>query len=174
MDKKENTALPDFGELIVKYMPAIRSAVASFPSCYHDDLEQEGRIGLFNAYREYVPEFGPFPPFAKTCIRNRIYSELRRIKDKDMHTTELADGYEPADQTNMEETILTKTAAVETLKKLQAEISDIESEIFGMYLEGFSYAVMADKTGLSIKKIDNTLLKIKNKLKSKSENDIFN
>lgn len=165
MDKEHNTAMPDFGELIVKYMPAIRSAVAPFPSCYHDDLEQEGRIGLFTAYREYVPEYGPFPPFAKTCIRNRIYSELRRIKNRNLHTTDFEDGFEPDDNTNMEETVVTRTAIEETLKKLQKEISSTEAEIFDMYINGLSYAAMAEKTGLSIKKIDNTLLKIKNKLK---------
>ena len=49
-----------------------------------EDLTQEGMIGLMRAIREYDAEkAASFRTFAEVCIRNRLYSAVRLLRNND-------------------------------------------------------------------------------------------
>ena len=53
-------------------------------------------------------------------------------------------------------------------------LNDEEKEIFSMWLNGYSYKDIGENVGVSSKKVDNTVQKVKRILKDKGKSSIFN
>lgn len=67
-------------DLVLRYLPLIRGVLAHIrhPRSLHDDLLQEGAIGLMNAARDWRPDGGAsFHHYARLRIRGAILDAMR-------------------------------------------------------------------------------------------------
>lgn len=133
------------------------------------DVNQEGFIGLLSAVNGYEKEKGRFNAYASVCINNAILSAVRKNsagKQKPLNDgLPLADYVEELVSQNPEEMVIEGESTREFSQKLSAVLSKMEKEVLNLYLAGLSYAEIEDKTGRSVKAIDNALQRVRNKLK---------
>ena len=144
-----------------------------------EDLIQEGMIGLFKAVQDFDPDRETsFYRFSKLCIDRQIYSAVTsagRKKHSPLNGyVSLSDSEEleweerwrrPAVSTVSPEEALINRESMEMIQeKLGERLSSLEWSVLKLFLEGYSYAQMADKLGKKEKSIDNALRRIKGKL----------
>ncbi|MBQ6892920.1 MAG: sigma-70 family RNA polymerase sigma factor [Clostridia bacterium] len=168
----QNGSSGAFVKLSEKYAPLLESEVAryigSLSSADLEDLRQGALVSLYRAALAYRADGGvTFGLFAKICIVNGIADTLRYIGKKtvdismdDVTEDELGDGeYDPQDL------MLDKEQFVQLRRKISLALSELELEIFELYLGGYSYAEIAEKIGKTVKSVDNALRRVKDKLK---------
>lgn len=155
------------------YAPLLDSEVARYAGSLSEadleDLRQGASVSLYRAALAYRADRGvTFGLFAKICIVNGIADSLRYIGKKggtlsidDLEESEQPDDGEP----NPQNLLLDKERAWETRRQIRSALSDLEYEIFEMYISGFSYAEIASRIGKSQKSVDNALCRIKKKLR---------
>lgn len=133
------------------------------------DLFQEGMIALLKAKQTFKADSGAkFETYASRCIHNRLIDVLRREHSKrpesESHDAADATGQSLEDEID----IIEKNDTIRRI--LREECTDIERAIFNSYIEGFSYEEMSKIFELPRKKIDNTIQKIRSKIKSELQN----
>ncbi len=173
--------------LLYKYRPLIVS-IATEKIKYCDggvdlnDLIQEGLLGLndaiesFNDYKD-----ANFGTYAKTCIENKISSLIRstkRYKNKILNESvafEVDDNSMEkylVDQRNNPSTLIDESERQkELLKKLDEVLTNFEKEVFALKRQNLNYKEIALELNKEPKSIDNTLQRIKNKLKKIIESE---
>lgn len=144
-----------------------------------EDLIQEGMIGLFKAVQDFDPDRETsFYRFSKLCINRQIYSAVTsagRKKHSPLNGyVSLSDSEEleweerwrrPAvSAVSPEEALINRERMEMIQEKLGERLSSLEWSVLKLFLEGYSYAQMADKLGKKEKSIDNALRRIKGKL----------
>ena len=143
-----------------------------------NDLIQEGTIGFCKAVADYRAEKNnSFPAYAALCIHNRIKDALRSALRAG---TASATGSVPiTDDATNEERIasvigyaddpVTSYIRGETdeafFRKAESELSARQFAVLKLYLDGFSYAEIAEELSLDMKAVDNALSAAKSKLK---------
>jgi RNA polymerase sporulation-specific sigma factor len=148
-----------------------------------EDIVQEGMIGLFKAIRDYQADRNTaFRAFAELCITRQIITAIKTATrqkhiplnsyvslnkpspgegDDDrplaeaIPTTSMVD---PADLVVSAEEINSIKESMGTL------LSNLETEVLRLYMDGQSYQQIADTLGRHVKSIDNALQRIKRKL----------
>lgn len=147
----------------------------------HDDLMQEGMIGLFRAVRDYRSDKdSSFYNFADLCITRQLYSAIqasRRQKhiplnsyvslyagNEQEQAYSLLDSMESTKDKNPEELVLDRERMDMIEYELERCLSRFEKQVVSCYLEGMSYAQIAQKLDKSPKSIDNALQRVKNKM----------
>lgn len=168
--------------IMEKYKPLVRkkSNAMYLIGGEPEDLIQEGMIGLFKAVRDFNPERAvSFFSFAEICISRQLYSALEasnRQKHIPLNTYISFSNQQEADGVNLEQIITEQTISPEQMlieqegkkeffDKLEEKLSPMEKKVLYLYLEGNSYtqiAVLLEKTS---KSIDNTLQRIRGKVK---------
>ncbi|MDE6107983.1 MAG: sigma-70 family RNA polymerase sigma factor [Oscillospiraceae bacterium] len=141
-----------------------------------EDLLQEGMIGLLSAIRSFDAEGDTqFSAYAETCIRNRIYSAIRsasRGKWSPLNSSLSLDpaimeeemGYaEQLQVESPEEALIGKEESSRRKEALAKELSRFEAIVLDRFLEGLSYAQIADLTGKPLKSVDNAVQRIRRK-----------
>jgi len=144
-----------------------------------EDLTQEGMFGLLSAIREYDPsEQVPFQAYAETCIRNRLRSAIRaasRLKHQPLNQgvpieAMMLEDEGPANKSKIafrrgpEEMVLARERADEFNENIAQRLSAYEQEVLELFLRGLSYQEMAERTGRSVKSVDNAVQRIRRKL----------
>lgn len=145
-----------------------------------EDLTQEGMIGLFKAIRDYEPDKGAsFFTFATLCVRNQIKTAISASNRKkhtplntyiSIYAESTEDGLSlvelEASKTdcNPEELIIAREQKSDLMNKIEQELSKYEKKVIELYLEGLSYADIAERLGKTEKSIDNALFRIRGKL----------
>lgn len=151
-----------------------------------EDLIQEGMLGLLSAIRGYdaARESG-FPAYAELCIRRRLFSAIKSANRK-KHTplndsvsleSQLFDGDENqlaysfcrAFSRDPEDALIAKEQEAEQFKAFSQDLSALEAEILGLYLEGLSYSEIAIKVNKSPKSVDNAVQRMRRKLAQRFE-----
>lgn len=151
-----------------------------------DDLIQEGMIGLFKAIRDYdAGSDASFYTFAKLCITRQMYTAVQgasrqkheplnsyiSIYAESMENTSEKQGSALIDMLtderdqNPEEIVIRQEELQNRLNQARAELSDLEKQVFELYLTGLSYTEIAKVLGRDEKSTDNTLSRIRAKLK---------
>ena len=151
-----------------------------------EDVIQEGMIGLFKAVRDYRNDReAAFRTFATLCINRQIITAIKRAK-RLKHTTlnesislsapiggEGVDGGEEintmentliAQKSNPEELILVQDMIDEITKGVPRILSELELEVWELYLDGKNYTEIAAEMGRPPKSIDNAIQRIKRKI----------
>ena len=143
------------------------------------DLTQEGMVGLLSAIREYSADRSvPFGKYAELCIRRRIFSAIRAAARQKHEPLNNGISLEetlinpPRENTRIvqdqrrvpEEQVLARERAQEFYQNYLRCLSPFEQEILHLYLDGFSYRSMAEKTGREEKSVDNAVQRIRRKL----------
>jgi len=168
--------------IMEKYKPLVRkkSNAMYLIGGEPEDLIQEGMIGLFKAVRDYNPEKEvSFFAFAEICISRQLYSALEasnRKKHMPLNTYISFSNQEDSEGVNLEQMITEQTISPEQMlieqegkqeffDKLEEKLSPMEKKVLYLYLEGSSYTQIAENMGKTPKSIDNTLQRIRGKIK---------
>lgn len=186
-------------ELIVRYMDGDDSVVDFLMDKYkylvrsqaenmfllgadHEDLLQEGMIGLFKAIRDYDPgRDASFHTFAKLCISRQIFTAIEaanRHKHAPLNTyTSLSETdntqYNEIHQRLIEMTavespesmLIDKENMAQLEEILTAELSTLEKQVLDLYFIGMSTREIAAILGRTEKATDNALQRVKGKLR---------
>ena len=145
-----------------------------------NDLIQEGMLGLTNALKTFDDTKKIlFYTYAKTCIERKIISSsisANRKKHKPLNDSlsfdqELTDSnihlgdLFGTDEINPENLVIDEEEFNELKNKLTNDLTDFESQVFDLKINGFSYVEIADILDRDKKAIDNALQRIKLKIK---------
>ena len=180
MIREGHTEIADY--IMEKYKPLVRKKTNAMYLIggETEDLIQEGMIGLFKAIRDFNPEKEvSFFAFADICITRQLYSALEasnRKKHIPLNTYISFSNQEGEDGVNLEEMITEQTISPEQImieqerkeeffKKLDEKLSKMERKVLYLYLEGNSYTQIAEIMDKTPKSIDNTLQRIRGKVK---------
>ena len=175
-----DTEITDY--IMEKYKPLVRKKTNAMYLIggETEDLIQEGMIGLFKAVRDYNPEkAASFFSFAELCVTRQIYSALEacnRKKHNPLNNYVSLSNQEESEGMHLEEVIsgqnispeqmlIEKEIKREFFSRLEENLSTMEKNVLYLYLEGESYTKIAEDMGKSPKSIDNTLQRIRGKMK---------
>jgi len=171
-----------FEQLAFKYKPLIFSQINNFHfSKYlygysYDDLLNEAFIVLFECINSYCPySVIQFSTYFINAFKNRMCAIIRRNKlDKNKamaHPFSLDTHYEDDDNSYLTLLEDTQYGVYEQVSNqmellclsdyLHAQLTKNERRVMYLYLDEYPYKDISKRTGLSTKKIDNTLTKIK-------------
>ena len=182
--------------LFNKYKNFVRSKARSYflIGADHEDIVQEGMIGLFKAIRDYQAErLSSFRAFAELCITRQIITAIKTatrqkhvplnsyvslnkpIYDEESDRT-LMDVIVEGRAQNPEELIIGRENLVSFRDQVDRVLSGLEQDVLNAYLDGKSYQEIADKLGRHVKSIDNALQRVKRKMEkfleeAKSQDD---
>lgn len=145
-----------------------------------EDLLQEGMIGLLKAIRAYDEDKNTsFNTFASLCIKRQIITAIKNYNSGKNKILNLAtNGFYEGEENNIsyenrslnfytpEEIFLGKEKLEALNNYLKNNLSKMEQKIFKEMLLGINYIEIAKKTGREVKSIDNTIQRIKKKLKN--------
>lgn len=144
-----------------------------------DDLWQEGLLGVFKAVRDFdAAKNDNFTSFASMCVISQITDAIRtasRGKHRLLNDAVSIDDLDEnlPDSNNIDPinryTVLESTDRF--YKKLETIIKPSQMAVLKFYLEGYAYSEISEKTGLPVKKIDNTLQAVR--VKIKKHKDLF-
>lgn len=158
--------------LLEKYKPFVksRSRVLFLVGGDREDLIQEGMIGLFKAIRDFDPQKGvPFTAFAKLCVERQLYTAIEaagRLKNAPLNAyISLSEEAEHLTDRGIEEEVIEKANFLQLYRKVRTFLSPMEKNVLELYLEGRDYTEIARMIGKPDKSVDNTLQRIKAKIK---------
>ncbi len=170
--------------LIRKYKNLVRTKARLYfiMGADHDDIMQEGMIGIFKAIRSYDPgRKTSFHTFADLCINRQIITAIKqagRMKHSPLNTSvslskpvsaeeqavTLAETL-PTDSDSDPESLLLLKEVVDYLEgDGQGSFSSFEYKVWKEHLLGKSYGEMAKSLGKSAKSIDNAMQRTKRKI----------
>lgn len=139
------------------------------PGGEHDDLVQEGMVGLWHAIRDYDPDAGPFGPFARLCIDRQMWSAVTAANRQRHRVLRDAASFEEwmdvPDDRHDPERLSIDAESVRTLgAEIVASLSSLETEVLRRYAEGSSYDDIADALAVHRKRVDNALQRARRKV----------
>ena len=170
--------------LLNKYKNFVRTKARSYflIGADHEDIVQEGMIGLYKAIRDYRKDkLKSFRAFAELCITRQIITAIktatrqkhiplnnyvslnRPIYDEESDRT-LLDVITEDAPTNPEEVLIDREDLSVIEGRIGEMLSDLEKQVLVRYIEGKSYAEISEEMGRHVKSIDNALQRIKRKL----------
>ncbi|MGV3489552.1 MAG: sigma-70 family RNA polymerase sigma factor [Tuberibacillus sp.] len=83
--------LPEFENVIRMYEPLIKKFLNKYGLVSDfDEYRQIAWIALWEAYKNFNPQKGPFPAYASAMIRGRLLTEIKRRRSY-VHKHELTD-----------------------------------------------------------------------------------
>jgi RNA polymerase sporulation-specific sigma factor len=176
---------PDaYDRLVRRYYSFVRLKASSYflIGGDGDDLVQEGLVGLYKAIRDFrTDRESSFRNFAELCITRQIITAVKTAT-RNKHTP--LNGYisfsstpagadseptldevlpgpltnDPASQVISSEELRSLVACLTTV------LSELESHVLSLYLDGHSYAAIAEKLDCDGKTVDNALQRVKRKV----------
>ena len=170
--------------LLNKYKNFVRSKARSYflIGADHEDIVQEGMIGLYKAIRDYKPEkLSSFRAFAELCITRQIITAIKTAtRQKHIPLNSYVSLNKPlydeeSDRTLLdvimegriddpEEMIINRENLGNIHNRINEVLSSLEQEVLSQYLDGKSYQEIAESLGRHVKSIDNALQRVKRKL----------
>ena len=169
--------------LLNKYKNFVRTRARSYflIGADHEDIVQEGMIGLYKAVRDYrADKQSSFRAFAELCVTRQIITAIKTatrqkhiplnsyvslnkpIYDDDDRT--LLDVIGGASEANPEDLLIRRESFDHIEERILCELSPLEKDVLMCYLDGKSYQDISQEIGRHVKSIDNALQRIKRKL----------
>ncbi len=170
--------------LLNKYKNFVRSKARSYflIGADHEDIVQEGMIGLYKAIRDFKEEkLSSFRAFAELCITRQIITAIKTatrqkhiplnsyvslnkpIYDDESDRT-LLDVITEGWVSNPEDMLINQEDIGAIEGRIGEMLSSLEKQALARYLEGKSYQEISDEMGRHVKSIDNALQRVKRKL----------
>ena len=143
-----------------------------------DDLIQEGMLGLMKAVREFDrSKEASFRTFAEVCIRNRVYSVLRaaaREKHSPLnHSISIETPFFESNsytainghdaQENPEDLMIRRENRSHDLLRINQQLSALEGRVLSLFLDGLTYAEIAQVLHKPPKSVENAVQRIRRK-----------
>ncbi len=170
--------------LLYKYKNFVRSKARSYflVGADHEDIVQEGMIGLYKAVRDFRPEkLSSFRAFAELCVTRQIitaikaatrqkhiplnsYISLNKPLYDDESDRTLLDVIIEGRTSNPEDLLISQEDMQTINLRINEVLSGLEMEVLQAYLDGQSYQEIAERLGRHVKSIDNALQRVKRKL----------
>lgn len=150
-----------------------------------DDVYQEGMIGLLTAIRKFdLSRKASFHTFAELCVTNQCISATRsagRLKHAAMNDSQLfgaltqdddSEEYSTPDTTTLtpEEQVVSSDYEARLRLGIRRELSERERRVLAFYLQGYSYAHIAELIGVTPKAVDNALQRVRAKVATIHQN----
>ena len=148
-----------------------------------DDLVQEGLVGLYKAVRDYrTDRESSFRNFAELCITRQIITAVKTsTRNKHAPLNEYVSfAQTPAAAGDGEQTLdeilpgpAVHDPAIQVISSeelhslvgcLTSALSDLESSVLSLYLDGRSYEEIAGRLDCDTKTVDNALQRVKRKV----------
>ena len=142
----------------------VNSVIRGFRNCGipEQDLSQEGHIALIRARQTFNAELGvKFETYASRVIKNRFIDLLRKENES---TGLLNDSATTGATIEDHYNIVEKSELVK--KILNTQVTPIERAIFNSYARGHGYDEISKIFDITKKKIDNTIQKVRNKIRA--------
>jgi RNA polymerase sporulation-specific sigma factor len=176
-----------YERIIKRYRGFVRLKASSYFLLGGDseDLIQEGLLGLYKAVRDYrTDRESSFRNFAELCITRQIITAVKTAsRNKHAPLNQYVSfGQSPAaagdSETTLEEVLpgpprndpANQAVATEELRSLVAclssVLSELESRVLSLYLDGHSYEDIAEMIECDTKTVDNALQRVKRKVGS--------
>ncbi len=177
---------PDAYDAIVKrYRGFVRLKASSYflLGGESDDLIQEGLLGLYKAIRDYrTDRESSFRNFAELCITRQIITAVKTsTRNKHAPLNEyISFAQTPASAGDGEQTLedvlpgpSVHDPAIQVISSeelhslvgcLTSALSDLESSVLSLYLDGRSYEEIAGRLDCDTKTVDNALQRVKRKV----------
>jgi RNA polymerase sporulation-specific sigma factor len=174
-----------YDRLVRRYHGFVRLKASSYflAGGDSDDLIQEGLVGLYKAIRDYrTDRESSFRNFAELCITRQIITAVKTAT-RNKHTplnqyvsfssTPAAGGEDvpTLDQTIAGPTVndpVNRVISSEELRSLvgclSSALSELESRVLSLYLDGCSYEQVGERLGCDTKTVDNALQRVKRKV----------
>ena len=170
--------------LLNKYKNFVRTKARSYflIGADHEDIVQEGMIGLYKAIRDFKEEkLSSFRAFAELCITRQIITAIKTatrqkhiplnsyislnkpIYEEDSDRT-LLDVMTDEGMTNPEEMLIDREDLSVIEGRIGQMLSELEKQVLVRYMDGKSYVQIAGEMNRHVKSIDNALQRIKRKL----------
>ena len=142
-----------------------------------DDLFQEGLIGLAQGYKIYDTTHGEigsdaFKSFVLMCAKRQIIDAVKRSNSK--RNLPMNNFVSISSDDFIETAVSGETLEDEVIKRVSGEndlilnLSEFDRRVLDLYLEGLKQSEIASELNRAVKSIDNTLQRIKTKLKRKN------
>ncbi|AXF56637.1 RNA polymerase sporulation sigma factor SigH [Salicibibacter kimchii] len=171
-------------KLIHKYKNFVRVKSRSYflIGADHEDIVQEGMIGLYKAIRDFKGnKLSSFRAFAELCITRQIITAVKAATrqkhlplnsyvslDKPIYDEEsdrtLMDVICSTIVTNPEEMLINQEELENVEHKITELLSELEQKVLRLYLDGHSYQEISVAAEAHEKSIDNALQRVKRKL----------
>lgn len=137
-----------------------------------DDLQQEGRIGLLYAVRNYNDSEGvQFSTYASCCIRNAVLKAIAKARGDNNNILTMAEPIEKLDFEGIKEDVLEDEVYYKSLlEKFLRGVAPGDCRVVELFLQGFSYEEIAQKLSLTVKAVDNKIQKIRKKYLANMQN----
>jgi RNA polymerase sporulation-specific sigma factor len=174
-----------YDRLVRRYYGFVRLKASSYflAGGDSDDLIQEGLVGLYKAIRDYRSDReSSFRNFAELCITRQIITAVKTAT-RNKHTplnqyvsfssTPAAGGedvptldqmlpgpsvHDPVNQVISSEELRSLVGCLSTA------LSELESRVLSLYLDGYSYELVGERLGCDTKTVDNALQRVKRKV----------
>ena len=147
----------------------------------HEDIVQEGMIGLYKAIRDFQPaRLASFRSFAELCVKRQIITAIKAAtRQKHVPLNSYVSLNKPLYDEESDRTLLDVIEgrvtnpedlyiSQEDLAHIQAQMDDLlsglERQVLDAFMDGKSYQEIADMLGRHLKSIDNALQWVKRKL----------
>ena len=160
-----------FHILVYRYLPYIKKTafVLSSKQSEVEDLVQEGNIALYSAVQAFASQKASFKTFATACIKNAMIDVLRRQTAKHNIPDALFSSFdevEPQDNNTPEKIFFDNESYKLLTDSINIELSKLEHKVLSAYLSGMSYSDIAATLDISVKSVDNSLKRVREKLKA--------
>lgn len=169
--------------LLNKYSPLVKKISGRYflIGADHEDLVQEGMIGLFKAVRDYSPDkSASFRSFSELCVTRQILTAIKNATRQkhaplnsyvsldgpvydDGYDVTLMDVIGRSSAVNPEDIVISRERFDAIGSRIGKFLSKLECEVLLYYLRGESYADIASRLGKDPKSIDNALQRIRRK-----------
>ena len=159
-------------QLLTKYKPLVSAIARKYYLIGGDreDLLQEGWLGFFGAMRQFDISKGEnFQQFATMLIEREMIDAIRRAnsgKNSALNNSVFMDNDDIlSSEFTLEDDVVYQETFRNIFNEIKYHLSKRELYVFEKYLQGYNYVDIAENLGVKPKSIDNTLTRIKNKLK---------
>ncbi len=174
-----------YDRLVRRYYGFVRLKASSYflAGGDSDDLIQEGLVGLYKAIRDFRSDReSSFRNFAELCITRQIITAVKTAT-RNKHTplnqyvsfsstpAAAGDDVPTLDQMLPGPAVLdpiNQVISSEELRSLvgclSSALSDLESRVLSLYLDGLSYELVGERLGCDTKTVDNALQRVKRKV----------
>jgi len=177
----------DSKEALVHLLESYKSLVRIKARSYflvgadHEDIVQEGMIGLYKAIRDYrADRQASFRAFADLCVKRQIITAIKTAtRQKHMPLNSYVSLNKPiyddegdrtlldlieGKLTNPEELYINQEEMASIQFMIDKVLSGLERQVLSAFLDGKSYQEIAELLGRHVKAIDNALQRIKKKM----------
>lgn len=170
--------------LLSKYRALVEGKARAYflAGADHDDVVQEGMIGLYKAIRDFSHDnLSAFRSFAELCITRQIitavkaaarqkhiplnaYTSIDVPVDEEDSSVTLRDCVAAQRRYQPEELVIGREFGAEIRRHMARELSGLEAEALLRYIDGQTYHDIARALGRQVKQIDNALQRAKKKM----------